>query len=244
MQAFMVRLAQAGYREIMMIRFAKTLIVSLSWLAVSVMMAAANSNSPVRVVELFTSQGCSSCPPANKFTRKLAAEDPDTLVLSYGVTYWDYLGWKDTFGQKQFTARQGQYRDALGTNMYTPQMVINGVEDGPRFKKRQIRQHVLPVQVNLVRHQDRLVLGGDLPVGATIAIVDFTPGMQSVSVHRGENRGRTMTLANVVTDIDYERWTGRPLSLTIPREGRAVLVHDPRSRQIIAAASYVMNGPV
>lgn len=201
--------------------------------------AQANSGSPVRVVELFTSQGCSSCPPANKFVKTLSEKEEDTLVLSYGVTYWDYLGWKDTFGHKRFTERQGQYRDALGTNMYTPQMVINGSEDAPRFKRRQVRKHELPYTISLARHEDRLMVGGDLPVGATLAIVSYTPGTQSVAVRRGENTGRTLTLANVVTNIEYERWTGIPLSLSVPREGMAVLVHNPQTSEILAAATYV-----
>ena len=79
---------------------------------------------PTHVVELFTSQGCSSCPPANRFVTKLSA-NPDTLVLTYGVTYWDYLGWKDTFGDPEFTQRQRDYRDAFGAaNIYTPQIIL------------------------------------------------------------------------------------------------------------------------
>ena len=77
------------------------------------------AEQPRSVVELFTSQGCSSCPPANEFVASLS-EDEDKLVLSYGVTYWDYLGWKDTFGDPKFTQRQRSYGKALGaTNIYT-----------------------------------------------------------------------------------------------------------------------------
>jgi hypothetical protein len=78
------------------------------------------------VVELFTSQGCSSCPPANANLIKLSKRD-DVLALSFAVTYWDYLGWKDSFGKREFTDRQAVYEPALGqSGSYTPQMVVNG----------------------------------------------------------------------------------------------------------------------
>jgi len=94
---------------------------------------------PERVVELFTSQGCSSCPPANKFASDLAQRDATSLVLSYGVTYWDYLGWEDTFADQSFTARQRQYMKALKTpNIYTPQMIINGTDHSPRYKDAEV----------------------------------------------------------------------------------------------------------
>lgn len=227
-------------------RFSPTLpiaAIATAW-CLSAVTAFAGNHAPARVVELFTSQGCSSCPPANKFVKNLSESDPDVLVLSYGVTYWDYLGWKDTFGHKRFTERQGQYRDALKTNMYTPQIVLNGSEDAPKFKKRDVSAHALKQGVSLRADGGQLIVSGDFPVGSTLAIVDYTPGTQSVSVKHGENSGRTLTLANVVTGIDYRRWEGMPMSLPMPREGRAVLVHAPRSSEIIAAASYTVRGPI
>jgi len=98
----------------------KTLF-SLS-LALGVSTAALAGETPSTVVELFTSQGCSSCPPANEFVGNLS-DDKDVLVLTYGVTYWDYLGWKDTFGDPAFTQRQREYGQAFGIgNVYTPQI--------------------------------------------------------------------------------------------------------------------------
>jgi len=90
--------------------------------------------TPSTVVELFTSQGCSSCPPANEFVGRLS-EDENILVLTYGVTYWDYLGWKDTFGDPAFTQRQREYGQAFGIgNVYTPQIVLNGSAHSPQSR--------------------------------------------------------------------------------------------------------------
>jgi hypothetical protein len=88
--------------------------------------APAFAQTPVQVVELYTSQGCSSCPPANAAVAQLSAR-PEILALSFGVTYWDDLGWKDTFAQKTFTDRQWDYARGLRhTNVATPQVVVNG----------------------------------------------------------------------------------------------------------------------
>src|ERR1700740_2052001 len=90
---------------------------------------AAAVGKPLTVVELFQSQGCSDCPPANANVMALSSR-PDLLTLSFGVTYWDYLGWKDTFASPQYTARQWDYAHALHhAEVYTPQVVVNGRAD-------------------------------------------------------------------------------------------------------------------
>jgi len=99
---------------------------------------------PSEVVELFTSQGCSSCPPADRFLASLS-NSPSTLALSFNVTYWDYLGWKDRFGQKDFTKRQKQYARALRVgNVYTPQIVLNGSTHNNIFSRDQVLSAQLP----------------------------------------------------------------------------------------------------
>jgi len=109
-----------------------------------VAMEPVKAEKPTHVVELFTSQGCSSCPPANRFVTKLA-DDPSMLVLTYGVTYWDYLGWTDTFGDPEFTKRQREYRDAFGApNIYTPQIVLGGVDHSSRYSKKDVAAATLP----------------------------------------------------------------------------------------------------
>ena len=99
---------------------------------------------PTEVVELFTSQGCSSCPPADRFIASLS-DSPSTIALSFNVTYWDYLGWKDKFGQREFTKRQKHYARYINVgNLYTPQIVLNGEQHSSRFTREDIKQASLP----------------------------------------------------------------------------------------------------
>ena len=199
---------------------------------------AGDISHPKRVVELFTSQGCSSCPPANKYVAQLAEGDTETLALSFGVTYWDYLGWKDTTGDPSFTDRQRHYRDALQTKLYTPQIVVNGADHAPRWKDPALHAHSLKTTVELKQDASALHLEGDIPTRAPIALVSYQAGLHSVDVGRGENRGHTLSLANVVTHIDYVIWDGKPVEITAPKDALAVLVHDPADGSIIAAVDY------
>lgn len=197
---------------------------------------------PTHVVELFTSQGCSSCPPANRFVTKLA-KDPSTLVLSYGVTYWDYLGWMDTFGDPEFTQRQRDYRDAFGaSNIYTPQIVLGGSAHSPRYSTRDVADMALPevgVDLSVTRSGDEVTITAKTEKEIIVDIVAFTPGVQSVDVKRGENGGRELKLTNVVTDVKTVDWTGGSATLSLPSlEGTqyAALVHDQQSAKILDAA--------
>ena len=196
------------------------------------------------VIELFTSQGCSSCPPANSFAAELA-EDEDKLVLTYGVTYWDYLGWKDTFGDPEFTARQREYGKALGTqNIYTPQLVLNGSAHSPRYTRNDVETMLLPeqrAQADISISDGELVITSNAKADAKLVIVSYLPGVQSVNVKRGENGGRTLDLANVVTDVMPANWNGQVLKTGIEMESGqsyAALFHDPKSAKIITAATY------
>lgn len=197
---------------------------------------------PTHVVELFTSQGCSSCPPANRFVTKLS-ENTDTLVLSYGVTYWDYLGWTDTFGDPEFTQRQRDYRDAFGAaNIYTPQIVLGGSAHSPRYSKRDVADMALPeseIDLSLTRAGDKLIVKAKTNKDIIVDVVSYTPGEQSVKVARGENGGRTLRLTNVVTDVQSLDWSGQSASVTLPKSDTteyAVLVHDRVSAKILDAA--------
>ncbi len=205
-------------------------------------MAAEPSANPTHVVELFTSQGCSSCPPANRFVTKLS-ENPDTLVLSYGVTYWDYLGWADTFGDPEFTQRQRDYRDAFGAaNIYTPQIVLGGSAHSPRYSKRDVKEMGLPeagVGLSLTRSGDVLMVKANTDKDIIVDIVSFTPGEQSVNVERGENGGRTLRLTNVVTDVQSLEWDGQMATVLLPEAENtqyAALIHDRESAKILDAA--------
>ena len=198
---------------------------------------------PTSVIELFTSQGCSSCPPANEFAAKLAKDD-DKLVLTYGVTYWDYLGWKDTFGDPEFTARQRDYGKALGTpNIYTPQLVLNGSAHSPRYTRKDVETMSLPEssKAEILVSDGQIVVRSDADVDNRLVIVSYTPGPQSVKVKRGENGGRMLKLANVVTDVMPTDWNGESLNTGIKAsadQAYAALFHDPKSAKITTAAVY------
>jgi len=200
--------------------------------------------APKHVVELFTSQGCSSCPPANKFVSEISDQE-GVLALTYGVTYWDYLGWKDTFGDPSFTKRQREYRNILGTaNIYTPQIVLNGAKHSPRYSEKDVLKAELPensAQSRIVLQDGELRVEGDAPKGATIALVSYLPGMHDVDVKRGENRGRNLQLTNVVTHVKKMPWDGKAIATNIKAEtgmAYAALFHSPKNGKIISVATY------
>ena len=224
----------------------KKLFLISAALLMSVSASAADiiSGQPASVVELFTSQGCSSCPPANNFVSKLA-DDGDKLVLSYGVTYWDYLGWKDTFGDPEFTKRQRQYGRALGvSNVYTPQIVLNGSAHSPRYSQKDVDSMPLPAgkpDADVTLAEGKLLVTSNADAKAKLVIVAFMPGEQSVPVKRGENGGRTLKIANVVTDIKPVYWNGGKTVTDIkPEKGLAyaALFHDFETSKIVTAAVY------
>ena len=199
---------------------------------------------PTHIVELFTSQGCSSCPPANKFVGQIADQD-GVLALTYGVTYWDYLGWKDTFGDPSFTKRQREYRPVLGTsNIYTPQIVLNGTEHSPRYSEKDVLAVKLEDDAasSYLKVEDgKLMIDGTAPKGSTVALVSYLPGVQEVAVKRGENGGRTLKLTNVVVDVTKMSWKGKPLTTKVKAEdglAYAALFHSKHNGKIISAATY------
>lgn len=207
-------------------------------------MVKASASQPDYVVELFTSQGCSSCPPANKFVAKFAQDHDDALVLSYGVTYWDYLGWEDTFGDPSFTQRQRDYGKALGAqNVYTPQMVLNGAAHSPRYSSSDITSMPLSktrpeASVSLTAN-GKLRITSDVPSNYKLSLIRFTPGLQEVAVKRGENGGRHMKIENVVDEVQSPDWNGNTLMLDTnlkPDQTYAVLFHEPGSVKIVTAA--------
>jgi len=221
------------------------------WVVLSAPVDARAADRPV-VVELFTSQGCPSCPPADGFFEQLAARD-DVLALSLHVDYWDYIGWEDTFGSPAHTARQRGYAAAAGQKMvYTPQMVVNG-EDlvvGSRYrdvtdlidKHRAARDEGITVELRREGGQVRLEARSDTPREMPL-LVQFARYMPegTVDIARGENAGRTITYINVVTDlVEVAEWdTLSPLTLEVGwPEGAplAVLLQYPDHGTIEAVA--------
>jgi len=184
---------------------------------------------PKAVVELFTSQGCSSCPAADALFVELA-KDPGLITLTFPVTYWDYLGWKDTLGQEAFTKRQKLYAKARGDGqIYTPQAVINGAGHIVGSDRRGIDKIVqeqgkqgFPVKLAL-EEADGMLRITLAPVGAPVSekpagvwIVPFSR-TTVVPIERGENTGKTITYANVVRGMTrVGDWSGTAATLTAP----------------------------
>jgi hypothetical protein len=210
--------------------------------------ADAPTSEPV-VVELFTAQGCDSCPEANRLVAELA-ERPEVIALTFSVDYWDYLGWKDTFAKPEFTARQRAYRQGLKLrDVYTPQVIVDGKRQVSGAKKdaveaaveEEAERRVYPPET-LFQTPTRFAVGsGRVPRGgADVWLVRYDPRPQEVEVRRGENKGETVRHANLVREIvRLGRWTGRPQVYRLPRAAEgletAVLVQGRDGGRIIAA---------
>ena len=188
---------------------------------------------PRAVIELFTSQGCSSCPPADKVLGELA-NDPSVIALSMPIDYWDYLGWKDTLADSRFTARQKAYSQVRGDReVYTPQVVVNGSVHviGSDLAKIQDAIHVtgkadgvMSVPVTMTQAGKQLnvsvAASGKAPA-AMHGEVWICPVAKAVpiSIGRGENRGRQVTYHNVVRGLlKVGDWNGTPANWTVPLE--------------------------
>ena len=206
--------------------------------------------SPV-VVELFTSQGCSSCPPADAILAELAMRD-DVIALALHVDYWDYIGWKDQFAMPGFTERQQGYARVAGERVvYTPQMVIGGVDSvigtNTLALMDAISAHAAArpsVRLSLTQSGGMLHISaeavGPIARPMTVQLVRFDPE-QTVEIHSGENAGLTVRYVNVVTFWDsLTDWDGAaPLAIDMPLTGPdavAVIVQQTGPGLIIAAA--------
>jgi len=225
-------------------------ILSVFMMASATQVAAQQGENPV-VVELFSSQGCSSCPPADRMLARLAQRD-DVIALALHVDYWDYIGWKDSFAQPAFTARQKGYAYAAGQrSVYTPQIVVNGLDHVMGANSMDVMDRIRahqdqrsPVAVRLSRASGSLLVEADAakPVGSMeVFLVRYRPSA-SVRVARGENAGRTLDYANVVTEWSLlGRWPGDgPLRMSVVLRGdnpAVVLIQKPDHGPIVAAAS-------
>jgi hypothetical protein len=208
---------------------------------------AADAQHPT-VIELFQSQGCSSCPPANASLIQFS-QRPDVLALNFAVDYWDRLGWKDTFATPQYTQRQYDYAHAMsGSDVYTPQIVVNGRVAG-------VGGDVSEMEA-LARKSDRgsagpsvAIQGGEVAVGAGAApargadvwLALYDPRTVEVAIARGENAGRTLPHKNIVHRmVLIGHWTGEAARFPLPASeaglARAVLVQTAGTGPILAAA--------
>lgn len=167
------------------------------------------------VVKLFTSQGCSSCPPANANLITLS-QRPDVLALSFAVTYWDRLGWKDIFGKPEFTGRQYAYEPALGeAGPFTPQIIVEGRSSVVGASLQEVEALIASQNVDAgpsVRlDKDLATIGaGKAPKGgADVWLVRYEPGVINVPVKRGENSDRTLPHGHVVRTLTrLGGWSG------------------------------------
>ncbi|WP_037516080.1 DUF1223 domain-containing protein [Sphingomonas sp. PAMC 26621] len=209
--------------------------------------AAKAANVAPVVVELFQSQGCSSCPPANANLNAIA-DRPDLIPLSFGVTYWDQLGWKDTFARPQFTARQWEYARSAGrSQVATPQIVVNGGRQTIVGSNRQ----QLEAAIGSARHSGgpSITLSGNrIAVGSasgvkpsTVWVVRYDPRSNNVPIRAGENGGRTLPHRNIVRQLDdVGTWSGSAANFTLPPNPNpifrtAVLVQSGKGGMIVAA---------
>ena len=242
---------------------------SLVALALLTMVAAPNADAqigaavpdtahtrPIRaVIELFTSQGCSSCPPADALLRTYA-DRKDVMALSLAVDYWDYIGWKDTFASPRNSERQRAYAKSFGIGtVYTPQVVVNGMAQALGSSRAEVDQAItrtapafaarrVPVRF---WHQGNMIIieTGAVPEGTEskeatiwIALVQKTA---EVAVKRGENGGKTLTYANIVREMTpVGVWTGKPAMIQLARTA----IMRPETEDSIVLIQEADNGPI
>jgi hypothetical protein len=206
----------------------------------------ASAAAPV-VVEEFQSQGCSSCPPANANVNALS-QRPEVLALSYAVTYWDGLGWKDTFASPAFTQRQWDYAHFAGrANVATPQVIVNGgakINGGDAQELQRVAaQEGSPKGGPAIAAKDGAVTlaAGKAPRPATVWLVRYDPKARWVAIRAGENQGRKLPHRNVVRElVALGEWKGAAVSFTLPAAkeaglSSAVLVQAGKGGPIVAA---------
>ncbi|HTO62042.1 MAG TPA: DUF1223 domain-containing protein [Bradyrhizobium sp.] len=225
---------------------------ALFGLALSLLPTIALAGERPVVVELFTSQGCSSCPPANAFLNEMSKTRADVLPLAFHVTYWDRLGWKDPFSFEAATARQDRYGHRFGDGSYTPEMVVDGsvglvgsyrdqVNSAIEQAKR-ARHTATDVNVGRVGESVAIRIGSGTGNG-TVLLIGFDHE-HTTKIARGENGGRTFIESNVVRSIrPVGEWSGKPLQIDerFP-EGQDVAVVIESSDGRIVGAGRLAGG--
>ena len=219
-----------------------------------------SAGEPVAVVELYTSQGCNSCPPADAMLGELAKRD-DIVALSLHVDYWDYLGWKDTFGSPNFVTRQRAYARANGRRtIYTPELVVGGkmhvVGSNPAAVRRALElahsRAAKNLDVTFTQDNEYVtvkVSGTSEDVRRAAVYLFRYDKEHKVKIERGENAGKTLAYHNVVREVRMlDTWRGDDLSIMLPikdlkmggRDGCAVIVQREGTGSIIGAARLAL----
>jgi hypothetical protein len=222
------------------------LIAPLALAAALAPVAAVAADRPV-VVELFTSQGCSSCPPANAYLNDLVRDRGDVLALAFHVTYWDRLGWKDPFSMEAATERQDHYGRRFGDGSYTPEIVVDGAsshvgsrrdEVGPAIDAAK-RQNRTATNVGVNREGSQLTIDiGDGSGNGKVLLVGFDRNHET-AIRRGENGGRTLRESNVVRSVrEVGDWQGKALHISekFPEGEDAAVILQATDGRIVGAA--------
>ena len=215
--------------------------------------------TPLTVVELYTSQGCSSCPPADAFLGELAKRN-DLLALSIHVDYWDYIGWKDPFASPANTKRQRAYASKLGMRyVYTPQMVVQGAAHSTGSDRDKIlaliakarKSKRVAVKISRIHGGVRVTVpGAHTTEEAAVWLAVFDTKHQT-RIKRGENGGRTLSYHNVVRGMKrIGTWKGQPLDIptgnadmsTDGRDGCAAILQSVATGRILGAAKLALTG--
>lgn len=223
------------------------LLTSLGLIAGLYPVGAIAAERPV-VVELYTSQGCSSCPPANAYLNELSKDRRDVLPLAFHVTYWDRLGWKDPYSLQAATDRQDQYGHRFGDGSYTPEIVVDGAAGLVGSHRRDVGS-----AIEKAKHESRTAApvsvtkdGGDrvsIQVGpgagaGKVLLIGFDHD-HTTAIGRGENNGRTLQEANIVRSIrSVGQWSGAPLQINerFPEGQDVAVVLEAPDGQIIGAS--------
>ncbi|MBX4907281.1 MULTISPECIES: thioredoxin family protein [Rhizobium] len=223
----------------------------------------AEDGKPKGVVELFTSQGCSSCPPADAAFRKLVNQG-DVIALAYHIDYWNYLGWADTLSSKENTERQYGYARTMGrSNVYTPQAIVNGrghlagadlTGINSKIDTYSSEGNGLTIPVSAAMRGDELEIKIGAGQGKANVVMVYFDKEKTIDVEKGENSGKKISYLHSVTNVEtVGMWDGKATSLTLPAsvlqrpqlEGCAILLQsatadgDPAA---ILGATVVMAG--
>jgi hypothetical protein len=226
------------------------LVLSLVLIAGFSPAASLAAERPV-VVELFTSQGCNSCPPANAFLNEMSKQRRDVLALAFHVTYWDRLGWKDPFSMEAATRRQDVYGRRFGDGSYTPEMVVDGAASMVGSARGEVNSAIenakrnsrTAASVSVTKNGEQV----SIEVGAgngsgNILLIGFDHE-HTTAVGRGENSGRTLVEANVVRSIrSVGQWSGTVMRISerFPEGQDVAVVLEAPDGRIIGASR--LNG--
>lgn len=226
---------------------------------------AQDSSTRTSVLELYTSQGCKSCPQADK-NLATYADNPNVLALSFHVNYWDYLGWRDTLASQDNTNRQNAYRNSFNAKMvYTPQAIVNGTSEMNGGEADVVKQHLsankLNVPVSIEKLDDgRLsieIAKGEKPKAPVHVVMFYLRDAVTIPIENGENAGQSVTYRNTVMDINtIGMWDGEAMKIELPASefkrkdvtGCAIILQESNSANALGpihgAAIFKQSNPL